>query len=607
MKKMFFILFFFLTFTNSDKLYAIFSHKIELLQNQKYAKYNLSPYLLFYRDQSGDTGLHEILNKDTSSEIFNRPGNLSNFGLTAEKIWGKFVWANENSIQKEWLLVFESDRIGNEVDVYTVHGNKIISHHHYDYSQTFSKRMIQHRKLIFPLAAPGKGLSQTIYFSVKNQDSIELDATLLTPMALSEKNYKELLILGLYYGIMLSMIFYNLIIFFTTNDKSYLFYILYILSYTFIQLSLDGFLHQYAFPGSAELARNIRVFLATSTMVFALLFALSLLQIKQTYHKLYYAYLFMIFIVSLPAFFQTFFGFSAGLLSLVYILFPFCIFQLFTSFFLAFKIKLARYYFFAWFVFIIGICIHALSYLHIYLPFLNNVTYSMQWGSALEALLLSLALGYKINLLRQSVAEKDHELLQAKFTNLKDKMNPHFVLNTLSIILSYLKREPEKASNALHYFTSAYKYLLRHENEHLILLNQEINFTKDYTNILLIKHPDTLVINYDIQGNLSDITIPFLSLQPVVENAFKHGIRKTPEGFINIFIKVDELKVYIEIINSSNGDSIINPFQGTLGAIRRRLIHFFEQADLTIAGANNQTIVKIVYRHKRIQENITTS
>jgi len=606
MKKSLLILLFFV-FTTRSELYATSIHQKELMQNQNIAEYDLAPFLLFYRDQSGDTGIPEIIKKNASSEIFNRPGNLSNFGLTTEKIWGKFVWINEDSFQKEWLLVFESDRIGNEVDVYTVHGNKIILHHHYDYSQTFSRRIIQHRKLIFPLVAPDKGLSQTIYFSIKNQDSIELDATLLSPMALSEKNYKELLILGIYYGIMLSMIFYNLIIFFTTNDKSYLFYILYIISYTFIQLSLDGFLHQYAFPGSAELARNIRVYLATSTMVFALLFALSLLQIKQTFHKLYYAYLFMILLVSLPAFFQFFFGFSAGLLSLVYILFPFCVFQLFTSFFLAFRIKLARYYFSAWFVFIIGICIHALSYLHIYLPFLSNVTYSMQWGSALEALLLSLALGYKINLLRQSVAEKDHELLQAKFTNLKDKMNPHFVLNTLSIILSYLKREPEKASNALHYFTSAYKYLLRHENEHLILLDQEINFTKDYTNILLIKHPDTLVINYDIQGNLSDISIPFLSLQPVVENAFKHGIRKTPEGFINILIKVDELKVYIEIINSSNGDTIINPFHGTLGAIRRRLIHFFEQADLTITGANNQTIVKIVYRHKRIQEKLTSS
>ncbi|MDH4199163.1 MAG: histidine kinase [Spirochaetia bacterium] len=581
----------------------VFSSPALNLQNNQQL-YDLGSYVSFFKDPENQLKIEDIIQQDRAGSIFKQNRDNPNFGLTRSRIWGKVDCKNSSSRQKDWFLIFESERL-EEINIYVVSPEKIISKFHYDRFQSFQERYVKHRKLVFPLDLEKS--FQTVYFSVKSEDSMELGAVIASPIGFAKKNYDDMLIAGLYYGIMISMIIYNTFIFFTTRDKSYIFYIVYILSYSLVQFSMDGLLHEYIFNQSFGLARDLRIFFSTSAMIFALLFAISLLEVKQKFPGLYKAYLIVLMVCLIPAVLQSIFGFSIGLISLVYVLFAFCPFQLVSGLILARKTRLGRYYFAAWFVFIFGILIHGLTYLHIYVPFPEKMNYSMQWGSAIEALILSLALGYRINLLRQSIMEKDTELLNAKFSNLRDKMNPHFVLNTLSIIMSYLKRDVEKADAALSHFTSAYKYLIRHENQHITSMENEIEFTKDYANILLIKFGDTLKIEYDIQGKLDKISIPFLSLQPIVENAFKHGIRKLEKGKIHIRIRVSIPKVEIVVKNTSNEWKIKNPFNGTLGAIRRRIQHFFEDGDLTIRNENNETIVQINYKNIIKQDNVTLS
>lgn len=555
--------------------------------------YNLTTFLSFYKDTDGKLEIDNIIEKDKAGIIFDKHKHISDFGVTGAKIWGKFAWENESSRENKWLLVFESERIGDEVNVYVVSAGRVISRLHYDKYIPFSERVIQNRKIIFPLGKPESG--QTVYFNVKSASTIELITTIRTPLALAQENYLDMLIVGLYYGIMLSMVIYNTFILFATRDKVYLYYVIYILAYAIAQSSLDGLLHQFVFPDRFEFARDIIIYGGSVACVFGTLFAINLLKIRDFYPRLYVFYKWSIPILFLPAVILPVFGFTIGL----FILGLFIIFItnmiLVVSFILSFKIQLARYYFAAGLIFLLGITIQELKIFNIYIPFFSNRNYGIQLGSAAEALLLSLALGYKINLMRQSLIEKDNELLNAKYTNLKDKMNPHFVLNTLSIIMSYLKRDINKANAALNYFTSSYKYLIQHENDHLVSLESELAFAKDYGNILLIKYADTLKIEYDITGNLNGILIPFLSLQPVIENAFKHGIRKIEKGGISIKIKISGIKVEIEIRNTSNGQPIKSPFTGTLGAIKRRILYFFEDADLTINNNGKETIVKIHY------------
>ncbi|MDH4263655.1 MAG: hypothetical protein OEV78_11480 [Spirochaetia bacterium] len=465
----------------SNSLFSNIASDQFLNLNNDSELYDLSPYLSFYKDFENKLTIEKILQLDKASTFFNRDNNGTNFGITHARVWGKFKWKNDSSKKNDWYFIFESERIGDELNIYVVSNGQVISNYHYDSHMPFSKRLIEHRKFIFPVSVPLT--PQTIYFNVRSSDAMELISFVGTPMALSHKNYQDMLVVGIYYGIMLSMIIYNIIIFFSTKDKNYLYYIIYILAYSIIQASLDGLLHQYFFKQSYEFSRNFRTYLATIVCVFALLFATSIMQIKKFNRKLHSAYLIMIFVCILPSIVQFVFGFSAGLICLVYVLFIFCIFQISTSLFLSFKIKLARFYFIAWFVFVFGIFVHSLTYINIYIPFFQKLTYPMQWGSAIEK-----------------------------------------------------------------------------------------------------------------------VMIPFLSLQPIVENAFKHGIRKIENGKIDILIKISNLKVYIEVRNTSNGNAIKSPFQGTLGAIRRRLQHFFSEGELTIENIENETIVRMNYRNSNFSD-----
>ncbi|MDH5717836.1 MAG: histidine kinase [Spirochaetia bacterium] len=202
----------------------------------------------------------------------------------------------------------------------------------------------------------------------------------------------------------------------------------------------------------------------------------------------------------------------------------------------------------------------------------------------------------------KSLIERDNELLQAKLTNLKDKMNPHFVRNTLTIISTYLRNDTEKAKMALKHLTNSYNYLLENTTEPVIELHKEIKFARDYADILLMKYSDMLEINFNITGSIENILIPMLSLQPIIENAYKHGVRKLKKGKIDINIKTKGKKVEITVSNTSNGKPFQNLFNGTLGAIKRRLQFIFEEANLTVTAENKKTIVFISY-HNRQKKN----
>jgi len=120
-------------------------------------------------------------------------------------------------------------------------------------------------------------------------------------------------------------------------------------------------------------------------------------------------------------------------------------------------------------------------------------------------------------------AESELKLLDMKTKVMLSQVQPHFLYNTLSSIAYYCKREPELANELTMEF-SAY---LRNNIDSLdgnksILFSRELEHTKNYLNIEKVRFGDRLNVEYDIQ--FSNFEVPSLILQPIVENAVKHGI-----------------------------------------------------------------------------------
>ena len=123
----------------------------------------------------------------------------------------------------------------------------------------------------------------------------------------------------------------------------------------------------------------------------------------------------------------------------------------------------------------------------------------------------------------------ERELEKANMAVMISQIQPHFLYNALNTIKSLIRRDPKTAEKAVIDFS----YYLRGNMDSLthlepIPFRTELQHIQYYCNIELLRFADKLKIEYDIAED--NFTVPTLSIQPLIENAIKHGVTKRPEG-----------------------------------------------------------------------------
>lgn len=129
-------------------------------------------------------------------------------------------------------------------------------------------------------------------------------------------------------------------------------------------------------------------------------------------------------------------------------------------------------------------------------------------------------------------------LAQAEIKLLHAQVNPHFLFNALNTISAITRRDPDKAreliQNLSHFFRSNLK-----QNINTVTLKEELAHVNSYLSIEKARFTDRLEVEIDIEPELLDIKLPSFTLQPLVENAIKHGISNMLEGGkVKIYSKV---------------------------------------------------------------------
>ena len=129
----------------------------------------------------------------------------------------------------------------------------------------------------------------------------------------------------------------------------------------------------------------------------------------------------------------------------------------------------------------------------------------------------------------QNLAEQEKKLAieQTKITI--SQIQPHFLYNVISSIMACCKTDPEKATNALADFSDYLRQNMRSlQCDDVIPFSKELDHIKTYLRLEKLRFEDRLEIEYDTED--TNFTLPALSVQPLVENAVKHGIGQRPEG-----------------------------------------------------------------------------
>jgi len=152
-------------------------------------------------------------------------------------------------------------------------------------------------------------------------------------------------------------------------------------------------------------------------------------------------------------------------------------------------------------------------------------------------------------------AQLVHQVVSAELRALRAQLNPHFLFNALNTIAALIPPEPEKAERMVVQLAKVFRHLLAHSEKSFSSLQEEIEFLRTYLEIEKVRFGERLTVEFDISEAAATATVPSLILQPLVENALKHGLA-TKRGDNLLVIRADRQADALSVSVEDNGVGI---------------------------------------------------
>jgi len=192
------------------------------------------------------------------------------------------------------------------------------------------------------------------------------------------------------------------------------------------------------------------------------------------------------------------------------------------------------------------------------------------------------------NQLEFAYAERAHQLAkEAEIKALQAQINPHFLFNTLSLIVSMIRIDPEKARKLMVSLSHFLRQNLTVTTSSTTTLEQEMKHVKAYLEIEKARHVHKLEVIYDIDERTLSRRLPPLTLQPLVENAMKHGFKnKVNECLIKITLQAKNNATHITVEDNGQGMS-----QERIANIGSTLLESGDGSGLALYNVNRRLIM----------------
>jgi two-component system LytT family sensor kinase len=177
-------------------------------------------------------------------------------------------------------------------------------------------------------------------------------------------------------------------------------------------------------------------------------------------------------------------------------------------------------------------------------------------------------------------SQLETRLVEAQLKTLQQQLHPHFLFNTLNSISVLMHRDVAAAERTLMRLSDLLRLTLERLGDQDVSLEAELDFLRKYLDIERIRFADRLALRFDIAEETLAARVPTLLLQPLVENAIKHGVaRRTGVGHIGITARREHDKLWIEVRDDGVGlseDALVALHKGIgVSTTRARLQHQF--------------------------------
>jgi signal transduction histidine kinase len=370
-----------------------------------------------------------------------------NLMITPFSYWLRFTVTNNSSATA--LAVHVGQPMIDHIDFYQLKDNKIVKSNRSGQFTNFFTRPINVQTFVYPITLK-RGESSTIYFYVSSGKQMVMPIYVGTEEQVRESTVNKDISFGVYVGIILVMLLYNLFVYFTIHDRNYLYYVLYLAVVLLTQACMEGYLFRFILPNSPKLA-NISVYITTALIGLAAIeFSKNFLSAKQYTPKLYkWSYIFwVLYAIQIALAFAKQYNasytimLSSAMVSAIFVL-SMAIIILIKGF------RSAKFFLIAWSVFIACVVIYVLKDFDVLLPYNSLTSSALLIGSAFEAILLSFALADKINIFKAEKEKSQEETLKAL------KENERIVREQNVILEAKVEERTHELSEANHGLNTA--------------------------------------------------------------------------------------------------------------------------------------------------------
>lgn len=216
------------------------------------------------------------------------------------------------------------------------------------------------------------------------------------------------------------------------------------------------------------------------------------------------------------------------------------------------------------------------------------------------SVLLRLGMMWKRSEQARAVAELGRS--EAELKNLKNQINPHFLLNTLNNIYALAAFDSEKAQQAIQELSRMLRYMLYENQTKWVQLDKEVDFIQSYIALMRLRIYNKVEVcaDFDFPENQAIQVAPLIFIS-LVENAFKHGISPTQSSFIHITLQADTKHICFSCRNSNFPKSKEDKVPGGIGLqqVRRRLElsypgRYTWSSGVTADGKVYESVIEIV-------------